>query len=212
MAVPRTPASGDSPPAARTPDWATARPPHLQIAGPFTDQALWARVIRHARCADGTHDPEQWFPVSVQIEKARQEAAAAIAVCSSCPVRAQCLALSLRHWDIGQHGIWGGLVAAERAALRRLARVRMARHAPHVLLTPGADPGAAAHATPSGRSRGRQGEHAMTATAAAAVAGPHLIVGDTTGQVAGVGNLAPVRPATGTEAGLADASRTTPPS
>jgi hypothetical protein len=35
------------------------------------------------------------------------------------PDSAQCLALSLRHWDIGQHGVWGGLVAAERAALRR---------------------------------------------------------------------------------------------
>jgi hypothetical protein len=33
-------------------------------------------------------------------------------------VRAECLALSLRHWEIGQHGVWGGLVAAERAALR----------------------------------------------------------------------------------------------
>jgi WhiB family transcriptional regulator, redox-sensing transcriptional regulator len=131
MVNPRTPASEDSPPTARTPDQATAGPPHQQIAGPFTDQALWARVLRHARCADGTQDPEQWFPVSVQIEKARQEAAAAIAVCASCPVRAPCLALSLRHWDIGQHGIWGGLVAAERAALRPIARVHMARHAPH---------------------------------------------------------------------------------
>jgi hypothetical protein len=27
-------------------------------------------------------------------------------------------ALSLRHWDIGQHGVWGGLVPAERGALR----------------------------------------------------------------------------------------------
>jgi hypothetical protein len=123
MAVPRTPAPADYPPAAHTTDWATAGPPHLQMAGPFTDQALWARVIRYARCADGTHDPEQWFPVSVQIEKARHEAAAAIAVCAICPVRAHCLALSLRHWDIGEHGMWGGLVAAERAAVRRfLAR------------------------------------------------------------------------------------------
>jgi hypothetical protein len=79
MAVPRTSAPEYSPPAARAPDWATAGPPHLQMAVPFTDQALWARVIRHARCADGTHDPEQWFPVSVQIEKARHEAAAAVA-------------------------------------------------------------------------------------------------------------------------------------
>jgi hypothetical protein len=51
--------------------------------------------------------------------QARHETAAAIAVCTGCPVRAQCLELSLRHWDIGQHGIWGGLVAADRAPLRR---------------------------------------------------------------------------------------------
>ena len=80
MPVPRTLASEDSPPTAHAPDWATARPPYLQMAEPFTDQVVWARVIRHARCADGSHDPGQWFPVSVQIEKARQEAAAAIAV------------------------------------------------------------------------------------------------------------------------------------
>ena len=138
MAVPRTLASEASPPTAHAPDWATARPPYLQMAEPFTGQALWARVIRHARCADGSHDPEQWFPVSVQIEKARQEAAAAIAVCTSCPVRAQCLALSLRHWDVGQHGVWGGLVAAERADLRRLTRGHGARHALQVPLTQGA--------------------------------------------------------------------------
>jgi hypothetical protein len=35
-----------------------------QMAGPFTDQALWARIIRQARCADGTDHPEQWFPVN----------------------------------------------------------------------------------------------------------------------------------------------------
>jgi hypothetical protein len=34
-------------------------------------------------------------------------------------VRDACLELSLRRWTIGQHGVWGGLVAAERAALRR---------------------------------------------------------------------------------------------
>ena len=49
---------------------------------------------------------------------ARREAAAAIAVCWACLVRGQCLALSLRYWDIGQHGVWGGLVAADRAQLR----------------------------------------------------------------------------------------------
>jgi hypothetical protein len=87
---------------------------------PCTDRALWARVIGHARCTGSSLDPDQWFPVSVETGKARQEAAAAITVCTTCVVRAECLALSLRHWDIGQHGVWGGLVAGERAALRRL--------------------------------------------------------------------------------------------
>jgi hypothetical protein len=59
------------------------------------------------------------------VYSARHEAAAAIAICQACPVRSQCLALSLRHWDVGQHGVWGGLVAAERAAMRR----RMPAHA-----------------------------------------------------------------------------------
>jgi hypothetical protein len=83
------------------------------------DRASWAQVILQARCADAHLDADEWFPVSARPESARREAAAAIAVCAACPVRAQCLMLSLRHWGIGQHGIWGGLVPAERAALRR---------------------------------------------------------------------------------------------
>jgi hypothetical protein len=85
----------------------------------LTDNALRALVARQARCADTGLDPDQWYPVSTEPDQARHEAAAAIAVCTSCPVRAQCLELSLRDWDIGQHGIWGGLVATDRAHLRR---------------------------------------------------------------------------------------------
>jgi hypothetical protein len=90
-----------------------------RMPGQFTDPALWALVNRHARCADGGLDPDQWFPLSAEPGRARQEAAAAIAICTACPVRGHCLTLSLRHWDVGQHGVWGGLVAAERARLRR---------------------------------------------------------------------------------------------
>jgi hypothetical protein len=133
MAVSRTPAPADDGPAAPAVDRATGGPPYPPVAIPFTDRALWVRVIRHARCTGSGLDPDQWFPVSVEIGKARQEAAAAITVCTTCLVRAECLALSLRHWDIGQHGVWGGLVAAERAALprRRHATVlRTSRRAP----------------------------------------------------------------------------------
>ena len=85
----------------------------------FTEPALWALVIRHAQCSDGGLDPDQWFPVSADPGRARQEAAAAIAICATCPVRSHRLTLSLQHWHIGQHGVWGSLVAADRARLRR---------------------------------------------------------------------------------------------
>jgi Transcription factor WhiB len=91
------------------------------VAGRFTGPALWALVIRHARCSDSGLDPDQWFPVSADTGRARLEAAAAIAICATCPVRGHCLTLSLRHWDIGQHGVWGGLIAADRARLRHRA-------------------------------------------------------------------------------------------
>ena len=62
----------------------------------LTDDALWARVAGQARCADSGLDPDQWYPVSIEPARARHEATAAIAVCAACPVRAQCLELSLR--------------------------------------------------------------------------------------------------------------------
>lgn len=86
---------------------------------PLTDDALWAWVARYALCADSDLEPDEWFPGSIDAARARREAAAAIAVCTVCPVRAQCLELSLRHWDVGQHGVWAGLIAADRARLRR---------------------------------------------------------------------------------------------
>jgi WhiB family transcriptional regulator, redox-sensing transcriptional regulator len=105
-------------PPGHTRDEAVARRPHPLVSIAHTDLPLWAKVIKNAGCADSGLDPEQWFPLSLEANKARREAAAAITVCSACPVRARCLELSLRHWDIGQHGVWGGLVAADRAHLR----------------------------------------------------------------------------------------------
>jgi Domain of unknown function (DUF427) len=31
------------------------------VAIPFTDRALWERVIRHARCTGSSLDPDQWL-------------------------------------------------------------------------------------------------------------------------------------------------------
>ena len=86
--------------------------------GPVTGRSSWSWLIRHALCRYVSLDPDRWFPASAEAEPARHEAAAAIAICHGCPARAQCLAMSLRYWDVGQHGVWGGLVSAERATLR----------------------------------------------------------------------------------------------
>jgi hypothetical protein len=92
----------------------------LGVSAPaLVSSRTWARVIRQARCSESSLDADVWFPVTPGEQQVRQEAAAAIAICKDCPVRSQCLALSLRYWDIGQHGVWGGMVAAERASLRR---------------------------------------------------------------------------------------------
>jgi WhiB family transcriptional regulator, redox-sensing transcriptional regulator len=77
------------------------------------------QIRANALCARSALDPDAWFPASADADAARREADAAIRVCAACPVRAACLSFSLEHWKIGQHGVWGGLVAADRAALRQ---------------------------------------------------------------------------------------------
>ena len=92
----------------------------LVRATELTDEQLTSRLYQRARCARSRLDPDEWFPVTPEVTKARHQAARAIAVCITCPVRAYCLEYSLRHaYDIGAHGVWGGLVENERRALRR---------------------------------------------------------------------------------------------
>ena len=84
------------------------------------DRELFGRVYRQARCATSCLEPDEWFPLTADVGSAREQAARAIAICAGCPVRADCLELSLRHsFGIGAHGVWGGLVAEERRELRR---------------------------------------------------------------------------------------------
>ena len=63
--------------------------------------------------------PDEWSPVRAGADRARRETAAAIPVCMTCLARTQCLGFSQQHWDIGRNGVWGCVVIAERAALRR---------------------------------------------------------------------------------------------
>jgi hypothetical protein len=85
----------------------------------LTGAELWQLVISRAMCARGGVDPDQFYPVSAPAQVARREAADALALCTACVVRTHCLELSLRYWTVGQHGVWGGTVPAERAELHR---------------------------------------------------------------------------------------------
>jgi WhiB family transcriptional regulator, redox-sensing transcriptional regulator len=77
-------------------------------------------MYQQARCASSRVDPDDWFPTTLDVPKARSQASRAIAICLTCPVRADCLEFSLRHaFDVGAHGVWGGLVERERLVLRR---------------------------------------------------------------------------------------------
>ncbi len=65
----------------------------------------------YAATPQGREAAERWLDTPV--EHIRD-------ICADCPVRPDCLELSLRHaFDIGAHGVWGGLVEGERRALRR---------------------------------------------------------------------------------------------
>ena len=101
----------------------TISPPSSVGTGPaaLTDEELQNFVASPlAGCAGTALDPDEWYPIAAKAERARAEATQALAVCTACPVRAECLELSLRTWSgAGQHGIWGGLVEADRNTLRR---------------------------------------------------------------------------------------------
>lgn len=79
--------------------------------------SLWVLVTSAASCARSGRHPDNWFPASSNVTEARAEAAEAIEICGGCPVRDFCLDLSLRDQTLSQHGVWGGLVAAERQSL-----------------------------------------------------------------------------------------------
>jgi WhiB family redox-sensing transcriptional regulator len=65
--------------------------------------------VLQAQCVD--YDPEGWFP-----EGKGDDPRPAKEVCAACPVRTDCLQYAL---DNGlDEGIWGGMTATERGALK----------------------------------------------------------------------------------------------
>jgi hypothetical protein len=92
---------------------------HAELADVTVDELSATVLSPLARCAGSALDPDEWYPIASKPAQARVEAARALAVCAVCPVRAECLELSMRLWCAGgEHGIWGGLVEADRAGAR----------------------------------------------------------------------------------------------
>lgn len=73
--------------------------------------------IEHAGCIG--EDPELFFPIGTSAA-AMEQTARAIAVCSECPVRSDCLEWAL---DTCQDaGVWGGMGEEDRREIRRARR------------------------------------------------------------------------------------------
>ena len=75
--------------------------------------------VQDAVCRGTPHSNEMMFSFSRQgIELAQM-------LCSTCPVRVQCLRYAIRQGE--DHGVWGGVEAKDRYQLRRgkLRKVRM---------------------------------------------------------------------------------------
>jgi hypothetical protein len=85
-----------------------------------SDPELWLLVTEQGACSASGLSPDAWYPAETAdpADPAKRQTAAALAVCGACRVRQECLELSLRNWTLGQHGVWGGTVPAERERLR----------------------------------------------------------------------------------------------
>ncbi len=86
-----------------------ARTGRILAPGQWAEQALCAQA-----------DPDAWFP-----ERGGRGLAAALRICGTCPVRAQCLEYALSGADTWQgisSGIWGGTTPVQRRVIRRTRR------------------------------------------------------------------------------------------
>jgi WhiB family redox-sensing transcriptional regulator len=63
------------------------------------------------RCTNEVYDPELWWPESATDDRVK----IAQGICKTCPVREKCRDYAVTYRI--QHGIWGGLMPAQRDAL-----------------------------------------------------------------------------------------------
>lgn len=70
--------------------------------------------------------PDRFYPFVEEEDEDVHAAAAAKAVCASCPVREDCLTTAIQTRE--QYGIWGGLTSRERRRMIRRARRARARN------------------------------------------------------------------------------------
>lgn len=71
----------------------------------------------------GDSNPDAWFPdvprgmhTESNTAKLAAETRRALALCDSCPKKAECLKAGMEHENLG-FGIWGGMLAGERVML-----------------------------------------------------------------------------------------------
>ena len=88
----------------------------------FREQTDIGGWVEAAACRGA--GPRLWFPDDNGISV---ESKAAKAICAECPVQVDCREYGIEHEP--KHGIWGGLAAKERVAIRRKRRARDAHNA-----------------------------------------------------------------------------------
>ena len=75
-------------------------------------------------------DSDLWFPEEQESrgrptraahQRMVERATLAMAICSTCPVRAECLTEGMKEENL-EHGIWGGMLAGDRIILARSRR------------------------------------------------------------------------------------------
>ena len=70
------------------------------------------RSMAQGSCRSPQYSADWWWPEHTDPDDA---ASVAISICRYCPVRLSCLQYALEHREV--HGIWGGLMPHQRAAM-----------------------------------------------------------------------------------------------